>query len=206
MKTGVPRQASDHSPQKGNRMTFVDKTKAAYVITADGEESDAAKQAQKPRAHDPIVLIHLGYQRPYARFGYVDRATGVLTYTKLGPADDPQAVIPQSWLMMLRKQHPLYRRHVSAAEVNLATIGPKVEALFIDFGFQTTYNPDTIEVKAPYDPSTKQYGGEVLEATVNESGEVDVTLYPVKNPQTAEEMGINSAINEAGKIIKDYIT
>jgi hypothetical protein len=190
-------------------MTFIDKTRERYSVTAcdddKGTEADAAKQRIQPRAHDPIVMIHLGYQRPYTRFGYVDRATGVLTYTKLGPDEDPHAIIPQSWLVWLRKKHPMFKRHVAAAEVNLASIGPKVESLFMDFGFQTTYNPDLLEVKAPYDPSTKSYGGQVLEAVVTENGEVEVTLYPVKNPTTEEQRAINSAIDAANVIIEEYV-
>jgi hypothetical protein len=190
-------------------MTFLDKILSKYSVTACGEEggaeADAAKQRVQPRAHDPIVMIHLGYQRPYTRFGYVDRSTGVLTYTKLGPDEDPHAIIPQSWLVWLRKKHPMFKRHASVAEVNLAAIGPKVEALFIDFGFQTTFNPDSLEVKAPYDPSIKSYGGQVLEANVDENGEVKVVLYPVKNPSTEQEKAVNSALNAANVIIEEYV-
>ena len=164
-----------------------------------------AAQASKPRVHDPIIMIHLGYQRPYARFGYIDRVTGALTYTKMGTEHDPQAVVPQSWLALLRKQHPMYRKRISQAGIDLSTIGPKVEAMFIDFGFQTEYFPEKIEVRAPYDPSIKMYGGVVLHASLSEDGSVKIDMYPIKDIKSEEDTAINQAIQEAGAVIKEAI-
>lgn len=165
---------------------------------------EAASAKVKPRVHDPIIMIHLGYQRPYARFGYIDRVTGALTYTKMGNETDPQAIIPQSWMALLRKQHPMYRKRIAEADLNLTTIGPKVEALFIDFGFQTEYFPEKIEVRAPYDPSIKMYGGVVLHAMLKD-GAVKIDMYPIKDVKSEEDTAINSAIQEGGRLIKEFV-
>lgn len=152
----------------------------------------------KPRIHDPIALIHLGYQRPYVKFGFINRATGDLTYLKT--EDDSQALVPQSWLNQLRKQHPTVKK--VTAKTDLSILGPRIEQLFMTFNFQTTYSSDFIEVKAPFNKKT--YGGEVLEARTK-NGEVDIVLYPVKDPTTQEEISINNAINKANLIIKEFL-